>query len=85
MCFVSSFPGSHLHLQATASSHPHLPTLHDTTRIKLKYHAGGNPTANMATQQDLQDLLRLLTVGRKIPMMQAMTQIKALQAADLRR
>ncbi|KAK4126985.1 hypothetical protein N657DRAFT_640868 [Parathielavia appendiculata] len=38
----------------------------------------------MATQQDLQDLLRLLTVGRKIPMMQAMTQIKALQAADLR-
>jgi len=39
----------------------------------------------MATQQDLQDLLRLLTVGRKIPMMQAMTQIKALQAADLRR
>ncbi|KAK4130975.1 hypothetical protein BT67DRAFT_171407 [Trichocladium antarcticum] len=38
----------------------------------------------MATQQDLQDLLRLLTVGRKTPMMQAMTQIKALQAADLR-
>ncbi|KAK3303306.1 uncharacterized protein B0T15DRAFT_401506 [Chaetomium strumarium] len=38
----------------------------------------------MATQQDLQELLRLLTVGRKIPMMQAMTQIKALQAADLR-
>ncbi|KAK4099410.1 hypothetical protein N658DRAFT_429839 [Parathielavia hyrcaniae] len=39
----------------------------------------------MATQQDLQELVRLLTVGRKIPMMQAMTQIKALQAADLRR
>ncbi|KAK4242770.1 hypothetical protein C8A03DRAFT_28999 [Achaetomium macrosporum] len=38
----------------------------------------------MATQQDLQELLRLLTVGRKIPMMQAMAQIKALQAADLR-
>ncbi|KAK3384328.1 hypothetical protein B0T24DRAFT_608022 [Lasiosphaeria ovina] len=38
----------------------------------------------MATQQDLQDLLRLLTVGRKVPMMQAMTQIKALQAVDLR-
>ncbi|GAB1315945.1 Impact N-terminal domain-containing protein [Madurella fahalii] len=38
----------------------------------------------MATQQDLQELLRLLTVGRKVPMMQAMAQIKALQAADLR-
>ncbi|KAK4158381.1 hypothetical protein C8A00DRAFT_39358 [Chaetomidium leptoderma] len=38
----------------------------------------------MATQQDLQELLRMLTVGRKVPMLQAMTQIKALQAADLR-
>ncbi|KAH6842853.1 hypothetical protein B0I37DRAFT_383028 [Chaetomium sp. MPI-CAGE-AT-0009] len=38
----------------------------------------------MATQQDLQELLRLITVGRKTPMMQAMTQIKALQAAELR-
>ncbi|KAK4044240.1 hypothetical protein C8A01DRAFT_12364 [Parachaetomium inaequale] len=38
----------------------------------------------MATQQDLQELLRLITVGRKTPMMQAMAQIKALQAADLR-
>jgi hypothetical protein len=39
----------------------------------------------MATQQDLQELLRLLTVGRKQPMMQAMSQIKALQAINLRR
>ena len=39
----------------------------------------------MASQQDLQELLRLLTVGRKIPMMQAMAQIKALQTADLKR
>ncbi|KAK3349961.1 hypothetical protein B0T25DRAFT_457784 [Lasiosphaeria hispida] len=38
----------------------------------------------MATQQDLQELLRLLTVSRKIPMMQAMAHIKALQAVDLR-
>ncbi|KAL2162168.1 hypothetical protein VTH06DRAFT_7081 [Thermothelomyces fergusii] len=38
----------------------------------------------MATQQDLQELLRLMTVGRKTPMMQAMAQIKALQAVDLR-
>ncbi|EAQ84960.1 hypothetical protein CHGG_08974 [Chaetomium globosum CBS 148.51] len=38
----------------------------------------------MATQQDLQELLRLVTVVRKTPMMQAMTQIKALQAVDLR-
>ncbi|KAL2149383.1 hypothetical protein VTH82DRAFT_8731 [Thermothelomyces myriococcoides] len=38
----------------------------------------------MATQQDLQDLLRLITVVRKTPMMQAMAQIKALQAVDLR-
>jgi hypothetical protein len=39
----------------------------------------------MATQQDLQELIRLLTVGRKIPMMQAMAQIKALQGVNLRR
>jgi hypothetical protein len=39
----------------------------------------------MATQQDLQELLRLITVTRKTPMLQAMTQIKSLQAADLRR
>ncbi|KAK4190770.1 hypothetical protein QBC35DRAFT_448960 [Podospora australis] len=38
----------------------------------------------MASQQDLQELLRLLTVGRKMPMMQAMTSIKALQAVELR-
>ncbi|KAK0707475.1 hypothetical protein B0H67DRAFT_495440 [Lasiosphaeris hirsuta] len=38
----------------------------------------------MATQQDLQELLRLLTVSRKIPMMQAMAHIKALQAVNLR-
>lgn len=39
----------------------------------------------MATQQDLQELLRLLTVSRKVPMIQAMGQIKALQAVDLKR
>jgi len=39
----------------------------------------------MASQQDLQDLLRLLTVGRKIPMLQAMAHIKSLQAVNLRR
>jgi hypothetical protein len=39
----------------------------------------------MATQQDLQDLLRLMTVTRKTPMLQAMGQIKALQAINLRR
>ncbi|KAK0640957.1 hypothetical protein B0T16DRAFT_393320 [Cercophora newfieldiana] len=38
----------------------------------------------MSAQQDLQDLLRLLTVGRKIPMLTAMTHIKALQAVNLR-
>ncbi|KAL2258562.1 hypothetical protein VTK26DRAFT_8084 [Humicola hyalothermophila] len=38
----------------------------------------------MASQQDLQALLRLLTVTRKVPMMQAMAQIKALQAVDLK-
>ncbi|KAH8884668.1 hypothetical protein GQ53DRAFT_846106 [Thozetella sp. PMI_491] len=38
----------------------------------------------MATQQDLQELLRLLTVSRKVSMMQAMSQIKALQAVELR-
>jgi len=39
----------------------------------------------MASQQDLQDLLRLLTVGRKIPMLQAMGHIKSLQAVNLKR
>lgn len=40
----------------------------------------------MATQQDVQDLLRMLTAGRnKLSMMDAMTRIKALQTAGLRR
>ncbi|KAJ9151409.1 Protein IMPACT [Pleurostoma richardsiae] len=37
----------------------------------------------MATQQDLQELLRLQT-ARKLPMMQAMGQIRALQGVNLR-
>ncbi|KAL3292954.1 Ribosomal protein S5 domain 2-type fold protein [Colletotrichum asianum] len=37
----------------------------------------------MASQQDLQDLLRLIT-ARKVPMMTAMSQVKALQAVNLR-
>jgi hypothetical protein len=44
-----------------------------------------NEFVAMASQQDLQELLRLLTVTRKIPMMQAMGQVKALQGANLRR
>ena len=40
----------------------------------------------MASQKDVQDLLRLLTTGRnKLPMMAAMGRVKALQAANLRR
>ncbi|KAK1759687.1 hypothetical protein QBC47DRAFT_372800 [Echria macrotheca] len=38
----------------------------------------------MSAQKDLQDLLRLLTVGRKIPMLQAMTHIKSLQTVNLK-
>ncbi|KAH8598840.1 hypothetical protein B0O99DRAFT_683588 [Bisporella sp. PMI_857] len=39
----------------------------------------------MSAQQDLQDLLRLLTTGRnKLTMMAAMQRVKALQAIDLR-
>lgn len=38
----------------------------------------------MATQQDLQELLRLQT-ARRIPIKDAMAQIKALQAVSLRR
>ncbi|KAB5566540.1 hypothetical protein GE09DRAFT_738462 [Coniochaeta sp. 2T2.1] len=38
----------------------------------------------MPTQQDLQELLRLLTVSRKVPMIQAMSQIKSLQAVGLK-
>ncbi|RYP50421.1 hypothetical protein DL768_004096 [Monosporascus sp. mg162] len=37
----------------------------------------------MATQQDLQELLRLLTVGR-VPIKDAMTRVKALQSSDLK-
>jgi len=40
----------------------------------------------MASQKDVQDLLRLLTTGRnKLPMMAAMGRVKALQTANLRR
>jgi hypothetical protein len=40
----------------------------------------------MASQKDIQDLLRLLTTGRnKLPMMAAMGRVKALQTANLRR
>lgn len=38
----------------------------------------------MATQQDLQELLRLQT-ARKMPIKDAMGQIKALQSVSLRR
>lgn len=37
----------------------------------------------MASQQDLQELLRLLTVG-KVPIKDAMTRVKALQDKNLR-
>lgn len=40
--------------------------------------------ATMATQQDLQELLRLQT-ARRMPIKDAMAQIKALQAVSLRR
>jgi hypothetical protein len=40
----------------------------------------------MASQNDVTELLRLLTTGRnKLSMMAAMGRVKALQAADLRR
>lgn len=45
---------------------------------------GSSHAATMATQQDLQELLRLQT-ARKMPMKDAMAQIKALQSASLRR
>ena len=38
----------------------------------------------MASQQDLQELLRLLTVGR-VPIKDAMSRVKALQANNLKR
>ena len=38
----------------------------------------------MATQQDLQELLRVFT-ARKLPMLAAMQEVKKLQAAGLRR
>jgi hypothetical protein len=40
----------------------------------------------MASQKDVQDLLRLLTTGRnKLPMMAAMGRVKALQDVKIRR
>jgi hypothetical protein len=40
----------------------------------------------MASQEDLRDLLRLMTTGRnKVPMMAAMGRVKSLQAANIRR
>ncbi len=41
--------------------------------------------ASAPSERDLQDLLRLLTTTRKLSMLQAMAQVKALQAANLRR
>ncbi|ERS99058.1 hypothetical protein HMPREF1624_04253 [Sporothrix schenckii ATCC 58251] len=40
--------------------------------------------ASAPSEKDLQELLRLLTTTRKLPILQAMTQVKALQAANLR-
>jgi hypothetical protein len=67
-----------------------LPMLHAYRTYNAIFRVGTLPTkpkpsANMATQQDLQELLRLLTVSRKVPMIQAMGQIKALQAVGLKR
>lgn len=41
--------------------------------------------ASAPSEKDLQELLRLLTTTRKLPILQAMGQVKALQAASLRR
>ncbi|KAH9886542.1 hypothetical protein F4778DRAFT_470373 [Xylariomycetidae sp. FL2044] len=38
----------------------------------------------MATQKDLQELIRLMTVGMKVPMKDALTRVKALQVKNLR-
>ncbi|KAI1816569.1 hypothetical protein GGS20DRAFT_215455 [Poronia punctata] len=38
----------------------------------------------MATQQDLQDLIRLMTVGMKIPIKDALPRVKSLQMKNLR-
>lgn len=47
-------------------------------------NVGSSHATIMATQQDLQELLRLQT-ARKMPMKDAMAQIKALQGASLKR
>lgn len=47
-------------------------------------NVGSSHATTMATQQDLQELLRLQT-ARKMPMKDAMAQIKALQGASLKR
>ncbi|KAI0467517.1 hypothetical protein F4859DRAFT_506681 [Xylaria cf. heliscus] len=38
----------------------------------------------MSAQQDLQDLIRLMTVGMKVPMKDALSRVKSLQAKNLR-
>ncbi|EFX04307.1 impact protein-like protein [Grosmannia clavigera kw1407] len=40
--------------------------------------------ASVPSEKDLQELLRLLTTTRKLPILQAMSQVRALQAASLR-
>lgn len=39
----------------------------------------------MASQQDLQELIRLMTIGMRVPMKDALGRIKELQAKNLRR
>ncbi|KAL1853984.1 hypothetical protein Daus18300_011573 [Diaporthe australafricana] len=57
--------------------------LHDAENHKVSVKSRHYHVTAMATQQDLQELLRLQT-ARKMPMKDAMAQIKALQAASLR-
>jgi hypothetical protein len=52
--------------------------------IILQRNCSSRRAEKMTSQQDLQDLIRLLA-SRKLSVLAAMNQVKALQAVDLKR
>lgn len=57
-----------------------------TRGLHVGYTCITQASPTMASQEDLRDLLRLMTTGRnKLAMMAAMGRVKSLQAANIRR
>ncbi|KAK5625902.1 hypothetical protein RRF57_001618 [Xylaria bambusicola] len=51
---------------------------------QVVYWGVTSETKAMSAQQDLQDLIRLMTVGMKVPMKDALSRVKSLQVKNLR-